>query len=92
MLKQELADQLIHHEVDAVLARAPVAIVTVVGSGMAGTPGVAGRLFSSMGAARINVMAIAQGSTEYSISFVVEDALAAEAVAVAHREFVEDGE
>lgn len=90
-LRQDLADQLSHHEVDAVAARAPVAIVTVVGSGMAGTPGVAGRLFSSMGAAGVNVMAIAQGSTEYSISFVVGDEAASAAVAMAHREFIEEG-
>jgi aspartate kinase len=90
MLRQALADQLSHHEVVALGARHPVAIVTVVGSGMAGTPGVAGRLFNSMGAAGINVMAIAQGSTEFSISFVVEDAQAACAVAAAHQEFVED--
>jgi len=89
-LRQELADQLTRHELDAVAARAPVAIVTVVGAGMAGTPGVAGRLFSSMGAASINIMAIAQGSTEYSISFVVDDAQAADAVLAAHREFVEE--
>lgn len=88
-LREDLADQLIHHDLDAVLTRAPVAIVTVVGSGMAGTPGVAGRLFSRMGAARINVMAIAQGSTEYSISFVVDDTHAGDAVVAAHREFIE---
>lgn len=92
VLRQELADQLTRHEVDAVVARAPVAIVTVVGSGMAGTPGVAGRLFSSMGAAGVNIMAIAQGSNEYSISFVVEDARAAQAVSAAHREFVEEND
>jgi aspartokinase/homoserine dehydrogenase 1 len=90
MVRRDLADQLIHHEVDAVVARAPVGIVTVVGSGMTGTPGIAGRLFSAMGRANVNVTAIAQGSTELSISFVVDDEQAMEAVRAAHREFVED--
>ncbi len=90
ILRQDLADQLNRHEVDAVVSRAPVAIITVVGSGMAGTPGIAGRLFSSMGATGVNVIAIAQGSTELSISFVVDDAQALDAVRAAHREFVED--
>lgn len=88
-LRADLAEQLTTHEVDAVITRGPVAIVTIVGAGMAGTPGVAGRLFSSLGRSRINVMAIAQGSNEYSISCVVDDAQAAEAVSVVHHEFVE---
>jgi aspartate kinase len=88
-LRQELADQLTRHEVDALATKSPVAIITVVGSGMAGTPGIAGRLFSSLGASGINVIAIAQGSTELSISFVVDDAQSMEAVRVVHREFVE---
>ena len=92
VVRQELTDQLRRHEVDAVVARAPVAIVTVVGSGMAGTPGIAGRLFSGMGQEGINVIAIAQGSTELSISFVVDDVQSLAAVRAAHREFVEDVE
>jgi aspartate kinase len=90
VLRRELAEQLNRHEVDSVVSLSPVAIVTVVGSGMAGTPGVAGRLFSCMGANGINVVAIAQGSTELSISFVVDDAQSLDAVRAAHREFVED--
>jgi len=90
MLRQDLADQLKHHEVDAVAAITPVAIVTVVGSGMAGTPGVAGRLFQAMGRAGVNIIAIAQGSTEISISFVVQDAQSMAAVHAAHAEFVEE--
>jgi aspartate kinase len=88
-LRAELAEPLATHEVDALNAKAPVAIVTVVGSGMAGTPGIAGRLFSSLGVAHVNVIAIAQGSTELSISFVVDDERAMEAVRVVHAEFVE---
>jgi aspartokinase/homoserine dehydrogenase 1 len=89
-LNRHLADELRSHEVDSVTARRPVAIVTVVGAGMAGTPGIAGRLFSCMGANGINVMAIAQGSNEYNISLVVSDDQALAAVRAAHREFVED--
>jgi aspartate kinase len=90
VLNQHLADLLSRHEVDAVSARKPVAILTVVGSGMAGTPGIAGRLFSCLGAHGINVEAIAQGSNELNISCVVDDEQAMAAVRAAHREFVED--
>ncbi len=89
-LSRQLADELSTHAVDSVSAKRPVAIVTVVGAGMAGTPGIAGRLFSCLGASGINVMAIAQGSNEYNISLVVSDEQALEAVRAAHREFVED--
>ncbi|MFH1829298.1 MAG: bifunctional aspartate kinase/homoserine dehydrogenase I [Pseudomonadota bacterium] len=47
-------------------------IIAVVGEGMRGTPGVAGRLFSALGRNRVNVVAIAQGSSEINISFVIE--------------------
>ncbi len=47
-------------------------IIAIVGEGMRGTPGVAGRLFSSLGRNRVNVVAIAQGSSEINISFVIE--------------------
>jgi aspartokinase/homoserine dehydrogenase 1 len=54
---------------------------------MAGTPGVAARVFSSLAAARVNVIAIAQGSSELNISFVVEEAAAAEAARRVHSAF-----
>ena len=84
---QQLADLLNTHEVDAVTARRPVAIVTVVGAGMAGTPGIAGRLFSCLGTNGINVVAIAQGSSELNISLVVEQAEVHKAVQAIHDAF-----
>ena len=51
--------------------RSPVSIIAAVGDGMAATSGVAGRFFSSLGDAKINVLAIAQGSSERNISAVV---------------------
>jgi len=50
-----------------------VVIVTVVGTGMRGTPGVAGRVFTTLGNRQINVISIAQGASECSISFVVAE-------------------
>ncbi|PJF23979.1 MAG: hypothetical protein CUN53_20165, partial [Phototrophicales bacterium] len=54
------------------------------GSGMRGTPGVAGRVFTVMGENGINVIAIAQGASECSISFVVEAAALQRAVIALH--------
>ncbi len=73
--------------VDGVSARRGVAVVAVVGHGMAGTPGIAARVFSALAARRINVIAIAQGSSELNISFVVAEVQAAEAARAVHGAF-----
>jgi bifunctional aspartokinase / homoserine dehydrogenase 1 len=76
--RQELASGLI----DNVTARTGMAVLAVVGDGMAGSPGVAGRVFTALAAGGINVVAIAQGSSERNISFAVT---AADAPAAARR-------
>jgi len=64
-----------------------VCVVAVVGAGMAGTPGVAKRVFGSLGDAMINIIMISQGSSEYNISLVVKEAEAISAVETLHKEF-----
>jgi aspartokinase/homoserine dehydrogenase 1 len=59
-------------------------VVTVVGAGMRHTPGIAGRVFGVLGSTGVNVMAIAQGSSECSISLVVGAGEADEAVRAIH--------
>ena len=49
----------------------PVAIVAAIGDRMRGTPGIAATVFGALGAERINVIAISQGSSERNISLVV---------------------
>jgi aspartokinase len=64
-----------------------IAIVAAIGENMHGTPGIAGRTFSALGRENVNIIAIAQGSSEYNISFVVEVDAMKKAVAAVHREF-----
>ncbi len=73
--------------IDGVSARHDVAVTAVVGRGMAGTPGIAARVFSALAAHRVNVIAIAQGSSELNISFVVDETQAAEAARAVHAAF-----
>ena len=73
--------------IDAVEARREIALVAVVGLGMAGTPGIAARVFSSLSRERINIVAIAQGSSELNITVAVEQKQARDAVVALHREF-----
>ncbi|HTT93307.1 MAG TPA: ACT domain-containing protein, partial [Solirubrobacterales bacterium] len=73
-------DQIARGEIDGIEARSGMATVAVVGIGMAGHLGIAARVFSALAEAQINIVAIAQGSSELNISFVVaaKDAPAAQ--------------
>ena len=68
-----------------------IVVVTAVGAGMRGTPGVAARLFVALASKSINAIAIAQGSSECSISIAVSAEQATEAVRQIHREVVNGG-
>ena len=65
--------------------------MTAVGAGLRNTPGIAGRTFSALGEAGINVIAIAQGSSEYSISIVVTEHDADDAMRQIHQEVILNG-
>lgn len=84
-LEVEFAEELARHDIDKIWTHEPVSIVTVVGAGMRHTPGIAGSLFTSLGQASVNVIAIAQGSSECSISVVVDEAQTSTAVSEIHR-------
>ncbi len=71
-LRYEFRRELEQQDIDNVTALENVVIVTVVGAGMRHTPGIAGRIFSALGAEHLNVIAIAQGSSECSISLIVD--------------------
>lgn len=71
-LQSEFEREFGRRDIDSVWATDEVVIVSVVGTGMRRIPGVAGKVFSRMGDERVNVVAIAQGSSEASISFIVD--------------------
>lgn len=70
-LQDAFAGEIKDEDIDRVWMTEDVSIITVVGVGMRHTPGVAGRVFSQLGKHKANVLAIAQGSSEVSISMVV---------------------
>ena len=79
----ELRDGQIQH-VEVALG---MSILAVVGDGMAGSHGVAAKVFNSLGDAAISVRAIAQGASERNISVVVEGKAAARALRAVHAAF-----
>jgi len=86
-LRKEFAQDLAHEKVEHITVDPNIAIVAVVGENMRGTPGVAGRTFIALGRENVNLIAIAQGSSESNISFVVEEKAVKTALLTAHREF-----
>jgi aspartate kinase len=83
-VEAELQAEIARQNVDGVAVVRDVVVITVVGGGMRGTPGVAGRVFTVMGDQLINVLAFAQGSSECSISFVVDEHNLERAVVALH--------
>ncbi|MGI0014897.1 MAG: ACT domain-containing protein, partial [Nitrososphaera sp.] len=64
-----------------------VAVIAVVGSGMRGIKGVAAKVFGAVARRGVNVIMIAQGSSELNLAFVVNDRDCEQAVRALHEEF-----
>src|SRR6267142_310336 len=86
-LREAFAFDLAHQQIEHITINPEIAIVAVVGDRMRGTPGISGRTFSALGRRGINIIAIAQGSSEYNVSFVVDASMMREAVQSLHSEF-----
>ena len=90
-VETEMELELARRDIDRVWEQPDIVIVTAVMAGLRHTPGIAGRIFSALGKADINVIAIAQGSSEYSISIVVAAQDADHAMRQIHREVILNG-
>ena len=86
-LSEEFRDEIAREEIDGVETRSGLATLAVVGIGMAGHPGIAGRVFRALADANVNIVAIAQGSSELNISFVVAATTTAAAQRAIHDVF-----
>jgi bifunctional aspartokinase / homoserine dehydrogenase 1 len=90
-LQEEFRRELHDRDIDDIAVMENVVIVTVVGAGMRHTPGISGRVFGALGAESLNIIAIAQGSSECSISMIVDKRDADAAVRAIHRLIVNGG-
>jgi aspartate kinase len=70
-LERAFEYDILRHNIEHAWSNDNVAILAVVGERMKGTPGIAGRLFTAMAEAGVNILSIAQGSSEYNISLVI---------------------
>ncbi len=74
LLEEEFEDELRQGLINTISAQPGQSVLAIVGDSMAGQPGIAARYFSSLGAAGINIRAIAQGASERNISTVIPKA------------------
>jgi bifunctional aspartokinase / homoserine dehydrogenase 1 len=84
---EEFAREVKQSRIECVDVIAPCSIIAAVGDGMCHTTGVSGRFFSALGNAKINVLAVAQGSSERNISAVVPEADSSRALRAVHAAF-----
>jgi aspartokinase/homoserine dehydrogenase 1 len=87
VVKEAFARELKEGQIQNVDIDLDLAILAIVGDGMHGTPGVSAKVFNSLGAASINVRAIAQGASERNISVVIDGRDATKALRAAHAGF-----
>ncbi|MBT3936540.1 MAG: bifunctional aspartate kinase/homoserine dehydrogenase I [Candidatus Marinimicrobia bacterium] len=73
LLKEEFTFELENRFIDSIKIENDLSLIAVVGEGMRHTPGISGKLFSVLGEQNVNVIAIAQGSSERNISFIIKN-------------------
>ncbi|MEO0998379.1 MAG: ACT domain-containing protein, partial [Pseudomonadota bacterium] len=86
-VREAFAVELEEGQIQKVELTAGQSIIAVVGDGMSGVPGIAGRFLNTLGRAGINVSAIAQGSSERNISVVVDRPDSTRALRAVHSGF-----
>lgn len=87
VLNEEFAKEIEMGEISPILAEKDLATVAIVGENMKHTPGIAGKLFGTLGRNGINVIACAQGASETNISFVIEEKSLRKSLNVIHDSF-----
>ena len=87
VLDEEFAKEIEMGEISPMKAEGGLATVAIVGENMKHTPGIAGKLFGTLGRNGINVIACAQGASETNISFVVEGGSLRKTLNVIHDSF-----
>ena len=87
VLNDEFEKEIGMGEISLITAEKNLATVAIVGENMKHTPGIAGKLFGTLGRAGINVIACAQGASETNISFVVDSASLRKSLNVIHDSF-----
>ncbi|NDV84141.1 bifunctional aspartate kinase/homoserine dehydrogenase I [Bacteroides sp. 51] len=87
VLNEEFSKEIEMGEITEISAEKDLATIAIVGENMKHTPGIAGKLFGTLGRNGISVIACAQGASETNISFVVESKFLRKSLNVIHDSF-----
>lgn len=87
VIEEEFSLEILAHHIEEVAIEEHQSVIAVVGERMRGTPGIAARTFHTLGENGINVVAVAQGSSELNISIVVNNRDEAAALNAIHEAF-----
>ena len=87
VLNEEFAKEISTGAMFPMIVESGLATIAIVGENMKHTPGIAGKLFGTLGRSGISVIACAQGASETNISFVVKEALLRKSLNVLHDSF-----
>lgn len=87
LIEQEFELELLAGKLDPIKIEANLSILAIVGENMKKTPGISGKLFNALGRNGVNVVAIAQGSSEYNISVIIYHSDLSKALNAVHDAF-----
>lgn len=87
VIEREFEVEFFNKKIDKIIILREVSIVAIVGENMKQTPGIAAKMFSAFGKNGVNVVAIAQGSSEYNLSVVIDKKHLAKALNSLHEAF-----
>ena len=87
VLNEEFAKEISTGAMFPMIVESGLATIAIVGENMKHTPGIAGKLFGTLGRSGVSVIACAQGASETNISFVVKEALLRKSLNVLHDSF-----
>lgn len=86
-IEEEFLTEIQSKKVESVHVENNLSIIAIIGDNMRNTPGISGKLFSSLGKNGINVVAIAQGSSELNLSVVISETDLSKALNALHESF-----
>ena len=86
-IEEEYIIEITSKKINKVVVKENLSIVAIVGDNMKNTPGISGKMFSTLGKNNVNVIAIAQGSSELNLSVVIEQVNISKALNALHESF-----
>jgi aspartokinase/homoserine dehydrogenase 1 len=86
-IEEEFAHEITGEKIDEVTIQTGLSVVAIIGENMRNTPGISGKMFDALGKNGINVVAIAQGSSELNLSVVISYFDLTKTLTVLHESF-----